>query len=307
MSDTLVAARVNAGTGAATSDQAPGGAHTRAAGRLRRVLREPFTHFVLLGAALFAVNQHLENESKFTHIAITPDTVKSIGENYRLQYGYAPSDKQLESLIESYIREEVFYHEAMRLGLDRDDEIIRRRLVQKYEFVQQDLDVAHEPTDAELLAFYEAHAERYQLPAKVSFTHVYFSPDSRGDDGARAEAERVRLELESKGATRAPAAGDTFPGPIDFAGASADELGRVFGREGLANEVTSAELNRWSAPIRSGLGWHLVHVSAKQAPRAQSLEAAREAVYRDYLDAARAKRNAQSYADLRRNFVIERQ
>jgi hypothetical protein len=274
---------------------------------LYSVAREPFLHFVLLGAVLFFFNEYLEQRSRFTHIAITPEIVRSIGENYRLQYGYTPSDRQLESLVDSYIREEVFYHQALRLGLDRDDEIIRRRLVQKYEFVQQDLEVARDPTEADLLAFYNTHASRYEQPAKVTFTHVYFSPDSRGDDGARTDAERASADLNSRGVARAPESGDAFPGPVDYAGVSADELGRVFGREGLEADVFNAELNRWSAPVRSGLGWHVIHVSAKQPPRAQTFEAARDAVRRDYLDATRARRNAQTYEDLRRNFVIERQ
>jgi parvulin-like peptidyl-prolyl isomerase len=98
-----------------------------------------------------------------------------------------------------------------------------------------------------------------------------------------------------------------FPGPTDFAANSTEELARVFGHEGLETEVFNADLDRWSGPIRSGLGWHLVYVSSKQPPRLQSFEAARDVVRRDYLDAARARRNAQTYQELRKNFVIERE
>jgi hypothetical protein len=274
---------------------------------IRRVVREPFVHFVLLGAVLFVVNEQLESHSKFTHIRITPEIVNSIAENYRLQYGFLPSQQQLDSLVESYIREEVFYHQALKLGLDRDDEIIRRRLVQKYEFVQQDLDVTGAPTDDELRGFYNQHREHYQQPAKVTFTHVYFSPDARGEAGARTDAARASVALAARGLRRAPDSGDVFPGPTDFAAHSTEELARVFGHEGLETEVFNADLDRWSGPIRSGLGWHLVYVSSKQPPRLQSFEAARDGVRRDYLDAARARRNAQTYQELRKNFVIERE
>jgi hypothetical protein len=291
------------GAGAAAAARLPAGW----ARVLRRAAREPFAHFLLLGAVLFGVNEYLEARSKFTHITITPDVVSGIVENYRLQYGLAPTPRQLAALVESFIREEVFYHEALRLGLDRDDEIIRRRLVQKYEFVQQDLDLAHAPTDEELRAFFDANPQRYQLPGKVSFSHVYFSPDARGEDGARADGARLAVALSARGVTRAPEEGDRFPGPTDYAAASEEEVGRVFGREGLAAEVFGLEPNRWSGPIRSGLGWHLVYVSARQPAAEQSFDVARDAVRRDYMEAARGRRNEQTYEKLRKSYVIARE
>jgi peptidyl-prolyl cis-trans isomerase C len=274
---------------------------------MRAVLKEPFVHFLLLGALLFGVNQYLEARSKFTNITITPHVVNGIRENYRLQYGVEPTATQLESLVDAYVREEVFYHAALRLGLDKDDEIIRRRLVQKYEFVQQDLDLAQEPTEQELRAYFEAQSQRYQLPGKVSFTHVYFSPDGRGEEGARAEAARVAAALNKSRAVRAPEAGDQFPGPVDIAALSREELGRLFGKEGLASEVFALKTQQWSEPLRSGLGWHVVYVNAQQPPVAESFAAARETVRRDFLDALRAERNAQTYAKLRSDFVIVRE
>src|SRR5581483_441637 len=91
---------------------------------LARAIREPFLHFLLLGALLFAVNEYLEQRSKFTHVRITPQIVEGISTNYALQYGTPPTRAQLESLVDEYVREEVFYHEALKRGLDRDDEII---------------------------------------------------------------------------------------------------------------------------------------------------------------------------------------
>lgn len=273
---------------------------------MRRVVREPFVHFLLLGAVLFGVNQYLEARSKLTHITITPKIVQGIVANYRLQYGALPTSQQLNALVDAYIREEVFYHEALRLGLDQDDEIIRRRLVQKYEFVQQDLDVAQEPTDEELRAFFSAHSQRYQLPGTVSFSHVYFSTDSRGEEGARADAARIVSELNARSVTRASGEGDPFPGPVDYAAVSQEEMGRVFGREGLAREVFQLEPHHWVGPIRSGLGWHLIYVSARQPASAQSFDAARDAVRRDYLEATREQRNVQSYDKLKSAFVIAR-
>ena len=138
--------------------------------RWRELLSEPFFHFLVLGAVLFGINQYLEVRSRFTHIAITPVIVQGIAENYRLQYGSLPTPQRLDALVEARIREEVFYHEALRLGLDQDDEIIRRRLVQKYEFLQQDLEIVADPSEQTLRAFIEAEA--YDGPSLIiAYSH----------------------------------------------------------------------------------------------------------------------------------------
>lgn len=273
----------------------------------RALLREPFFHFLLLGAVLFGVNQYLEARSRFTHIGITRQTVQGIAENYRLQYGSSPTSQRLDALVEARIREEVFYHEALRLGLDRDDEIVRRRLAQKYEFLQQDLEIVAEPSEQTLRAFFDANQQRYELPSTVSFSHVYFSADSRGEEGARADAARIASALTARGVTRATDEGDPFPGPTDFARASQTELGRVFGREGLAERVFATQTNGWSDPIVSGLGWHIVYVNAREPARLPGFANVREVVRRDYLEGAQVKRNDEVYEKLKRGFVIERE
>jgi peptidyl-prolyl cis-trans isomerase C len=274
---------------------------------LRRAVREPFLHFLFLGAVLFAVNEYLEERSKFTRIVITPEVVQGIATNYALQYGAKPTGAQLESLVDEYVREEVFYHAALKLGLDRDDEIIRRRLVQKYEFLQQDLALAREPGLEELRAYYNEHMQEYRTPERVTFTQVYFSPDLRGEEGARADALRVAMQLRERGVSRAVEEGDRFAGPTDYATASAEELSRVFGKEGLAQEVFSLPLNHWSEPIHSGLGWHLLFVSEHRPPELNSFERAEDTVRRDYFEAVRARRNAEVYARLKRGFVVVRE
>jgi len=94
-------------------------------GLLARAVREPFLHFIVLGALLFGLGEYLEARANFSRITITRDAVAGIITNYQLQYGITPAGQQLDSLIDQYVREEVFYHEALRLGLDRNDEIIR--------------------------------------------------------------------------------------------------------------------------------------------------------------------------------------
>jgi peptidyl-prolyl cis-trans isomerase C len=273
----------------------------------RRLAREPFVHFVLLGTVLFFVNHHLEEQSRFTRIAITRQQVQGIAENYRLQYGGLPSVQQLDALVNNFIREEIFYHEALKLGLDADDEIIRRRLVQKYEFLQQDLATPTAPTQSQLLDYYHEHLDQYRRPQTVTFTHVYFSTDGRGENRARDAAQSLASSLNLRGLSRAVDDGDRFPGPYDFTALSRDELARVFGKEGLAQGIFEVEPNHWSQPLRSGLGWHTVHVSAREPGRQATFDEARDDVRRDYIQSERDRRNAETIAKLRRSFVIVRE
>jgi peptidyl-prolyl cis-trans isomerase C len=283
----------------------------RVAGRVatawKRGLREPFVHFLLLGSALFCVSHWLEERSRFTRILITRDNVHAIAENYRLQYGRYPTPTQLESLVDGYVREEVYYHEAQKLGLDEEDEIVRRRLVQKYEFLQQDLTIAAEPAEADLRKYFQQHAERYRQPATVAFSQVYFSVDRRGDTAARAAAEAMAAQLNARGVSRAPDRGDAFPGPQDFPTLSAEEAERVFGQGALTNGLFQLQPGRWSAPLRSTYGWHVLHVDRYAPARPADFPAVQDQVRRDFLEDARAARNDANYADLRKRFEIRRE
>jgi hypothetical protein len=264
-------------------------------------------HFVLFGAVIFAFSHYLKERDRFTRITITQAQVDGLADNYRLQYGGFPTRQQLQGLIDNFIKEEIFYRQAQKLGLDVNDQIVRRRLVQKYEFLQQDLATPAEPTETQLREYYRQHPDRYLRPETVTFTHVYVSPDARGDSGARDAAQVLASNLNSLGATKAIEQGDRFPGTADFAAVSCEELGRVFGREGLAQAIFSVELNHWSAPLRSGFGWHTVYVTSRQLAKQTPFAEVRENVHLDYLDTERNRRNTEDFGKLRESFRIVRE
>jgi hypothetical protein len=218
------------------------------------IVREPFFQFVALGALLFAASEYLEARANFARIDITRNQVEGITNNYRLQYGASPTAEQLNGLVDQFIKEEVFYHEALRLKLDRDDEIIRRRLVQKYEFLQQDLGTPKDPSEADLRAFYQSHTENYGIPERVTFSHVFFSIDRGGDNTARARAENALAVLNQRRVTRAPDSGDGFPGAFDYAGATPVQVRRAFGSSVLSQEIFKTAPGYWAGPFRSGFG-----------------------------------------------------
>lgn len=275
--------------------------------RVNALLREPVLQFLLLGAAIYGFSHYLDERSRFARITITQDQIRSLADNYRLQYGGLPTPQQLQALVDNSIKEEIFYRQAKKLGLDVNDEIIRRRLVQKYEFLQQDLATPAEPNESQLRQYYRQHLDRYLSPETVTFTHVYFSADARGDKGAQEAAEALASLLNHRGVARAVDQGDRFPGTADFAAVSREELARVFGREGLAQTLFAVELNHWSAPLRSGFGWHTVYVTSRQPAKEASFPEVREAARLDYLDAERNRRNIEYFVKLRESFNIVRE
>jgi peptidyl-prolyl cis-trans isomerase C len=271
------------------------------------IVREPFFQFVALGALLFAMSEYLEARANFARIDISRAQVEGITNNYRLQYGASPTADQLNALVDQFIKEEVFYHEALRLKLDRDDEIIRRRLVQKYEFLQQDLGTPRDPSEAGLHAFYQLHAKNYEIPERVTFSHVFFSVDRSNDDAARERAERALAALNQQRVTRAPDSGDSFPGAADYAGATSIQVRRAFGSSMLSEEIFKIAPGYWAGPFRSGFGWHLVYVAARDPASVAAYDDARDAVRRDYIDAERGIRNAEALESLKRHFTIVRE
>lgn len=270
-------------------------------------LREPLLHFLALGALLSAIHAYRSTHASADIIRINPQQVRAIAEHYRLQYAASPTPAQLDALVERSIDEEIAYREALRLGLDRNDEIVRRRLVQKFEFLQQDLAPPAEPARSQLQSYYQAHLARYRAPERLTFAQVYVSADRLGDAAARATVQKLGVRLDARHATQAGELGDIFPGPTNFSAVTRAEIERVFGREGLAQDIFAVEPGRWSAPLRSGFGWHSVFISARQPAAALTFEQAQERVRQDYREAEQARANARDKAELRRRYRILRE
>jgi len=263
---------------------------------LRRLLREPLLHFLLIGGALFALLQWRQQAQQRYVIEIDAGEQRRLTAVYAQQFGAAPTAAVLQRLIGQRAREEIMVREARALGLERDDEIIRRRLAQKYEFLQQDLAPAAVPTALELTEFYRLHAADYALPPRVTFTHVYFAADA-GDAAAeaRARAALARLQREP-GVRRAPERGDRFADRYDYTALGPRELERLFGPSPLAESLPGAPAGRWSGPYRSGFGWHLVYVTRVDPARVPALSEIEARVREDWQRLARERANDAAFA-----------
>ncbi len=251
---------------------------------IKSALREPLVHFLVIGFLLFAVFGLVNDDrpARGDRIEITNADIEQLVAIFSKQWQRQPSAQELQGLIDGRIREEVLYREALAMGMDKDDTIVRRRLAQKVEFLIGDVSGVTEPDDATLQPYYEKNAERYREPPRLSFSHIYFSTDRRGEQALKdAEALLARLRASSPRVTRAPDEGDPFMLPSVYVDKGTDEIARDFGRP-FSEEIVGLEPRQWNGPIASAYGLHLVYVDSREDSNLPPLEQVRSRVANDW-------------------------
>src|SRR5262245_14051382 len=147
---------------------------------MKKLIHEPLLHFLLLGALIFAVYAIIERGrdgvGPSKEIRLSMDQLSQLAMVFQSQWRREPDMDELGRLVETKVQSEVLYREALALGLDKDDEIVKRRMAQKIQFVAEDVAAARSPTGAELRAWYEKNSDSFAQPGRVSFRHLYFSP-----------------------------------------------------------------------------------------------------------------------------------
>jgi len=273
---------------------------------LRRLIRDPLVLFVGAGTvvyllyASFVVTDAPVVEARI--IRVTPGTIAWMTKSWEGRMSRPPTPAELKRLIDTYVRETVFYREALAMGLGADDTIVRRRLAQKLEFLTQDIAQPAVGSDAELKSYMEKNRAEYEIPARVTITHIYFNPDKRGENAA--DDARARLaKLKHAGTDGAAEFGDRFMLQSHYAEKSADELARLFGRA-LGQAVLKLPIGSWQGPVSSGYGVHLVYVHDKSEPAMPALEDVRERVKADWLAAKRTDISDRLYATLRERYEV---
>jgi hypothetical protein len=274
---------------------------------LRSLIREPLVHFLLLGAALFALDAWLRPAAApagTTEIVVSEARVRNLAQNFRRTWQRPPTREELDGLVESYVREDVLYREALALGLDRDDAIIRRRMQQKMEFVSDEAAALARPTDEELEAYLKAHAETFRVEPRATFVQVYLDPRKRGPT-LQADAKRLRETLERAGPTADPArAGDALMLlEARYEDVPQSELARLFGAE-FAQALVKQPIGAWVGPIASGYGVHLVRVEALTPGGVPALNDVRPLVEREWANAKRQALARAFYEKLRAKYAV---
>ncbi len=255
---------------------------------MRRLLRDPLTHFVILGlGALVLYEAVTRGAGPENEIVVARAEVDRMRASWAAQWSREPTDAELSSLIDAWVQEEILYREALALGLDRDDTIIRRRLAQKMDFLGADSGAGSggtsEPDDETLSAYLAQNRERFRVASRVSFDQVYVSPDLRGD-GTDADARALLVELR-RGAD-ASEAGDRLLLPRHQAGVSSDRVSQLFGGD-FAETLESLPVGRWEGPVTSGFGLHLVYVEQREPARDPPLDEIRARVRTEWKAAQR--------------------
>ena len=272
---------------------------------IRKFLREPLVHFIALGALVFLLfhfnaNRDAPQDGK---IVVTPGKVEQLVTGFSRTWHRPPTQQELDGLFDDYIREEVLYREALAMGLDRDDTIVRRRMRQKLEFLTEEASAAAPPTDQDLQTWLDQHPEKFRVEPAMAFAQVYFNA-SRGGETAFAAASNVLAKLNRAGkGTAAAEFGDTTMLPLELSLSRVDEIARIFGDD-FARQVSQLEPGRWAGPMQSGYGWHLVYVSERTVERSRPLAEVREAVQREWLAARRNEMVDLTYSKLREKYVV---
>lgn len=268
--------------------------------KLRRLLREPLLHFLLIGALLFvvfALRQQPETQSS-NRIVVDAGQVEQLAAQFRRTWMRPPTQQELEGLTESLVRDEVYYREALALGLDKDDPVMRRRMRQKLEFIFEDL-TAETPTDEQLATYLEENTDYFRIEPRVSFQQLYLNPDQHLDPAAEARELLAGLEAGAKPAE----SGDPSLLPADMTLASTSEIARTFGRE-FADELSGMQPGGWAGPVYSGLGLHVVRVTEREEGRLPELAEVRPIVEREWLAKRRQELKDLSYERLREGYEV---
>lgn len=274
---------------------------------LKKIFNEPLTYFVLIGAAIFLLYGTINNESELAsgeNIIISDSDIDRLVEVYERTWSNSPDSTTLRGLIQNHLDQEMMYLEGLKLNLDHNDEIIKRRLVQKYEFLVKDLSSADLPTTEELRSFYQEHPDRYLSQKRISFQHFYFSPDIHEDP---LELSKKALKKWSKSIKVQEAfkkEADPFFISSPQQAQTIDQLWQNFGKK-FGDEIMNSSKTGWTGPIESGLGWHVVFIDAIVAPEQLSFDEVQSDVERDFQDRQLIEYNTKIMESLRDDYDVQ--
>ncbi len=275
---------------------------------MRRLLREPLIHFLLIGALLFGLYDLTQSRRPATvpstEIRLSIDEIAQLTQLYQSQWRRPPTPQELAQLVEQKVEQEILYREALAMGLDKDDEIVKRRMAQKMQFLAEDVAAAREPTSDELRAWFEANGDKFALPSRVSFRHLYFGSDRRGDRARDdATAALAKLEGQPQDTPLAAALADPFMFQDYYGERTAAELAKEFG-PAFAVAVGKLEPGSWRGPIESGYGWHLVFVDTVVPGRVPAFEEVEPDVKTAWLGEQKERARADAYKAMRAKYTV---
>jgi peptidyl-prolyl cis-trans isomerase C len=288
-----------------SGEPAPG---PTALSRAKRWLREPLLHFLLIGLAMFVgypvLNPAAVEQANRSRIELTDDDLRQLEVGWTAQWRRPPTREEMRRLVESKVREEILYREALALGLDQGDTIVKRRMAQKMEFLAEDMSDLREPDKKELEDWFEKNAPRFTVPGRASFRHLYFSFDKRGERAREAAAGALE-KLAGKPADSPDVAtlADPFMFQDYYGDRSPEQVANVFGAK-FTRSLFQLEPGSWQGPIASGFGWHLVWVDSMTLARVPEFAEVEPEVRSAWVAEQRAKFKRRAFEAMRARYEV---
>jgi hypothetical protein len=264
------------------------------------VFKEPLVHFLCAGALLFALfgRNTSEPDVENKDIVVSSGDVERLGDVFERTWHRPPSDDELRNAVNEYVHEEVLYRTALSLGLDKNDMIVRRRLRQKMDFLFED--TIPPPQESQLRVFYAQHQDKFRVEAVLSFRQLFIDVGRHHD--AEADARRLLASLQS-GPNEAAIRGDPMLLAEGFKQIPIGRIADLFGQD-FAKKLVDVPQGRWTGPLQSAFGFHLVFLSSMEPAHVPSFETVRDAVLREWFAQHRAAALEGEYQKLRSKFDI---
>ena len=271
-----------------------------------RICKEPLLHFLLLASGLFAIDRWMSGPDAQRDpdvIVVTEARIDSMIQTFVRTWQRPPTAEEVRGLVDDFVKEEVFYREALKMGLDRDDTLIRRRMRQKLEFLAEDFADSTEPSEEQLQALLDANADAYRIDSQFSFRQVYLSPDRRGESIDEDAAELLAQLRAASTTVDVSELGDPTLLPFQCDSLNERQIRNQFGAA-FASQLSRLELNRWSDPVDSVYGKHLVQVLEILPGSIPELEDVRRQVRRDWLASRRTESKQQFFEQLLTKYEV---
>lgn len=267
---------------------------------INRLLREPLLHFLLVGSSLFILYSFTNEEGNVApnRIVIGSGKIEQLSENFKRSRMRPPTEAEMTALVENYVREEVFYREALAMGLDQNDPIVRQRMNMKLEFILEDLS-SRNITDEKLTLFMQQNPDKFRMPVQISFEQVYLNPDKRKD----LDADAKQLLVKLNDGVSSEILGDRILLPFDYSLVTQSEIANSFGKR-FAEEVMAFTPGDWIGPVNSEYGVHLLKINKRVEERKPKLRDIRAYVEREYLAKIRKEQKDLAYKKLREGYDI---
>jgi parvulin-like peptidyl-prolyl isomerase len=270
-------------------------------------MREPLFHFLILGAGLFVIYFAVNGSTTkpADRIVVDETQMQRLAAQFQRTWMRPPTRPELQALAEDFVKEEILYREAQALGLDEDDLVIRRRLRQKMEFLNADLVEVQAPTEAQLLAYFDANQDRFRRPDRFRLQQVYLNPDKRQDDVKQAAVELLAALSANPALAADPGSlGDATMLPARLDGVTRREVAHTFG-PGFAKDLANMPVGRWSGPYESSYGLHLVRITERKSGGLPAMAEIRSVLEREWRTEHSKAANERFYQTLRARYDVE--